>query len=280
MRTTRSRLRGAGWQPESDLLHYTHWWTQATPAVAATYANAYARASVTENLCGYSFTPTLSLTGEPTVLATSPMSTVFSIGNGVPPTANINLVYNLANLGPVNHIVANNDLGFAGADCLRQLWTTQNANAVRVQQGVNEVKLGGDLRGKPAIIVHGRSDALVPVNHTSRPYFGLNKLNDAASRLSYIEVLNAQHFDAFLPLTGYNSAFVPLHYYTQQALDLMWNHLRNGAALPPSQVVRTVPRGSGAPDLTTANLPGISLTPAAADQINFNAATRTVQIPD
>ena len=149
-----------------------------------------------------------------------------------------------------------------------------------MRQGVDEVKLTGNLRGKPAIILHGRSDALVPVNHTSRPYFGLNKLNDPASKLSYIEVLNAQHFDAFLGIAGYNTLFVPLHYYTQQALDLMWNHLRNNATLPPSQVVRTVPRGAGAPDLTTANLPAISLTPPVANQITFNAGSRTVQIPD
>ncbi len=42
----------------------------------------------------------------------------------------------------------------------------------------------------------------------------------------------------------------------------MWNHLRNGAALPPSQVVRTTPRGGtpgAAPPITTANLPPISV---------------------
>jgi hydroxybutyrate-dimer hydrolase len=63
----------------------------------------------------------------------------------------------------------------------------------------------------------------------------------------------------------------------------MWNHLRTGAALPASQVVRAVPRGGtagAAPPITTANVPPIVLTPTAADVINFNAATNTVQIPN
>jgi hydroxybutyrate-dimer hydrolase len=276
-----AQLRAAGWEPESDLLHASHWWLRATPGVAVTYANAYARANVNENLCDFSFA-TVGALAEPVAAATSPMATIFGVGNGVPPTGNpaIDIVYNTSQAGPVTHWVANGDFGYAGAHCLRQLWTTQSANALRVQQGVDEVKLTGNLRGKPAIILHGRADALVPVNHTSRPYFGLNKLNDSASKLSYIEVLNAQHFDAFLGLGGYNTAFVPLHYYTQQALDLMWNHLRGGAQLPPSQVVRPVPRAAVPADLTTANLPAISLTPAAGNAITFDSGSRTVQIPD
>src|SRR5437868_14703990 len=49
------KLRDAGYEADSDLLHSTHFSTYATPAVALTYANAYARASVSDNLCGYSF---------------------------------------------------------------------------------------------------------------------------------------------------------------------------------------------------------------------------------
>jgi hydroxybutyrate-dimer hydrolase len=130
--------------------------------------------------------------------------------------------------------------------------------------------------------VHGRADALVPVNHTSRPYFGMNQLAEgAASRLRYVEVLNAQHFDAFLGLEGYNSRFVPMHYYTQQALNLMWDHLRSGAPLPASQVVRAVPRGAGTTPLDpAAHLPPIALTPAAADVITFNVSSRTVEVPE
>jgi hydroxybutyrate-dimer hydrolase len=278
-----ARLRAAGWEVESDLLHASHWGLQATPGVAVTFANAYSRASVIDNLCGFSFATTTNSTGTgvPAASAVLPMLTVFGNGNGVPPTNGINLVYNNATGGPIDHRAADNDFAFLGALCLRQLWTVPSAALL---SGVNEVRVTGNLRAKPTIIVHGRSDALVPVNHTSRPYFGTNKIVEgAASRLSYIEVLNGQHFDAFLSLAGYDIRFIPLHYYGTQALNLMWNHLRTGAALPASQVVRAVPRGGtagAAPPITTANVPPIVLTPTAADVINFNAATNTVQIPN
>ena len=100
----------------------------------------------------------------------------------------------------------------------------------------------------------------------------------AASRLSYIEVTNAQHFDAFIDnpaLPGYDSMFVPLHYYFNQALDLMYAHLASGGPLPPAQVVRTMPRGGtpgAAPQITAANVPPILANPAAANLITFSVA--------
>ncbi|MEO8185918.1 MAG: 3-hydroxybutyrate oligomer hydrolase family protein, partial [Burkholderiaceae bacterium] len=231
-----AQLRAAGWEPESDVLHASLY-AFATPAVAVTYANAYARASVIDNLCGFSFATTNNAlpTGVPAAAATSPILTVFANGNGVPPTNGINVIYNDAAGGPVNHLGADNNFAALGALCLRQLWTTSNANAVALQAGVSEVRLTGNLRGKPAIIVHGRADGLIPVNHTSRPYFGTNKIVEgAASRLSYVEVLNAQHFETFIAsplLPGYDTRFIPMHYYDNQALNLMWNHLRSGTAL-------------------------------------------------
>jgi hydroxybutyrate-dimer hydrolase len=168
---------------------------------------------------------------------------------------------------------------------LRNLWTASDANATRVKNGVNEILRTGNLRGKPAIIVHGRNDGLIPVPFTSRPYFGQNRIVEgAASKLTYIEVSNAQHFEAFIDnaaLPGYDSLFIPLHYYYIQALDKMYAYLKSGTPLPPPQVVRTVPRGGtpgSAPALTAANVPAISQTPAAGDQITFS--NNTVTIPD
>ena len=39
--------------------------------------------------------------------------------------------------------------------------------------------------------------------------------------------------------------FVPLHFYLLHALDLMYDHVREGNALPPSQVISTAPHGRG-----------------------------------
>ena len=60
---------------------------------------------------------------------------------------------------------------------------------------------------------------------------------------------NATHLDAFNAFPGFDARYIPLHHYYFQALDLMWDHLVNGAPLPPSQVVHTIPRGPGAPPI-------------------------------
>ena len=134
--------------------------------------------------------------------------------------------------------------------------------------------------------MHGRADALLPVSHTSRPYAALNKkVEGAASKLSYVEVANAQHFDSFIGLPtvlpGYDSRYVPLHVYLNHALDAVYDHLASGKALPASQVVRTVPRGGtpgSAPAITAANVPPLATTPAAANAIAITAGA--ISIPD
>jgi hydroxybutyrate-dimer hydrolase len=282
-------LHSAGWQPESDKLHAWHW-ALAVPPVAVTYALAYPRASVKDNLCGFSFAVT-DATFKPTTITAPNIARIFATGNGVPPTTTINIVNNNNPTGPVLDAASVSpstgiaDYNIDGALCIRNLVTGNDATAKAAQAGIAEVQRTGNLHGKPAIIVHGRSDTLVPVALTSRPYFGMNKLAEgSASKLSYIEVTNAQHFDAFIDsaaLPGNDTMLIPLHVYFLRAMDAMYNNLKNGAALPPSQVVRTVPRGGAAgaaPPITAANVPPISAAPAAGDLITFSG--NTVTIPD
>jgi hydroxybutyrate-dimer hydrolase len=155
------------------------------------------------------------------------------------------------------------------------------AQAAAVQAGMAEVLVNGNLRAKPTLVVAGRSDALVPVNNNARAYVAFNKTVEAASKLGYIEVTNAQHFDGFLSLSGFDTRFVPLHVYFNRAMDAMYAHLKTGAALPPSQVVRATPRGGlpgAAPAITAANVPALSAAPLVADQIGF--AGTSVAIPN
>jgi hydroxybutyrate-dimer hydrolase len=258
-------LHQAGYETDSDTLHAPMWDSQAVPAVAVTYADAYMKASVLDNLCGFSFGTTSAATGAAGVTPlVSPMFTVFGNGNGVPPTNGINLVYNAGTSGAADHRLATTDASYAGAACLRSLWTQGNPT---MTASVNAIRVNANLRGKPAIIVQGRSDALVPINHASRPYLGANQVAEGSkSQLSLYEVTNGQHFDAFLGVAGFDTRFIPVHYYNVQALNLMWAHLKNNAPLPPSQVVRAVARGGtpgSAPMLTTANLPAIAQSPGA-----------------
>jgi hydroxybutyrate-dimer hydrolase len=282
------RLHEAGWEPESDLLHASHFGAEVTPATAVTYAAAYTLARVSDNLCGFSFATTSrdGRDGIPAAAVPSPLLTLFGTGNGIPPTppaAGIRLVYHDAPGGPVDHRGAGGDLALEGARRLRALWDGPGDEAERLRWSVDEVRLTGDLRGKPALIVHGRSDALLPVNHTSRPYFGANQVVEgAASRLSYIEVENVQHFDTFLgQLPGFAREWLPLHFYLAQAMGLMWEHLERGTPLPLSQLVRTRPRGQDAPPISAAlHLKPITREPTAGDLIRFERDSLKVVIPD
>ena len=271
-----AKLIEAGWQPESNVFQASHY-SYATLSVGLTYANTYGRFSAKDNLCGYSFAA-VGATGAPTAANAASLATSFGASNGVPPTIGINIVNNNSLGGPLLDAVslsAGNvqDYNIAGALCMRELFTGTSANAMRVQQGIKEVARSANLRGKPALIVQGRADTLLPVAFTGRPYYGMNQIVEgAASKLSYIEVTNAQHFDAFLSLGGYAERMVPLHRYFIQAMDMMYANLKSGAALPASQVVRTVPRGlsgTAVNPITAANVPPIQTKPATADQITF-----------
>ena len=91
------------------------WDSQAVPAVAVTYANAYMQASVADNLCNFSFGTTNPLTGAAGVTPlVSPMPTVFGNGNGVPPTNGVNLVYNAGTSGAADHRLATADASLRG----------------------------------------------------------------------------------------------------------------------------------------------------------------------
>ena len=279
-----AQLQAAGWQPESASLQASHY-SFATLAVALTYANAYGRFSVADNLCGYSFAATVPGTGALTTLAPAALAASFAAGNGVPPMSGINIVANNSLNGPVLDALAVaagavQDYNTAGALCLRELVVGTSANALRVQQGMKEVQRSANLHGKPAIIVHGRADTLEPVAMTSRPYFGINQIVEGgASKLRFIEVTNAQHFDAFLGFPGYSAKLVPLHRYFIQAMDMLYANLKNGAPLPDSQVVRTVPRGlngTAVNPITPANVPPIAATAAATDRITFANNVLTV----
>jgi len=283
-----AKMRAYGWEPETDILHLTHY-RFAVPAVATTYAYAYGRFGATENLCGLSFANT-DAAGN-VIAQGAAQATLFGTGNGIPPTAGINIVYNDAVGGPkldrlaVSPSTGLPDMALDSALCLRSLATGTDAvtgaaltgemlaKSQRIRQGVAEAQANGNVGSRPTIIVTGRSDTLMQTNQAARAYFGKMHVNNAAANARYIEVANANHFDAFIgSLPGYDTALVPLHYYLNQALDMMWAHLNSNAPLPGSQVVRTTPRGGSpgaAPAITTANVPPIAATPASGNAITF-----------
>jgi hydroxybutyrate-dimer hydrolase len=281
--------------PEQNIVMPSHWFINVPQGVSVTYANTYSRSKVTENLCGYSFGATYPVTGAPVPFASENEATLFGLSNGIPPTAGINLINNLAPGGPKENRMSTLDQNTDGALCLRSfaigLDITTNlalkGRALKTQRkieiGIKQIRASGDLHGLPAIFVTGRSDAILPLNHTSRAYFGLNQLkNNDNSNLRYYEVLNAQHLDALNGLPGFNELFIPLHHYFVQAMDIMFDHLTKGTPLPDSQVVRTTPRGRNSdgtvPNISLTNIPAIAADPDPGSRITFE--NNIVQIPD
>jgi hydroxybutyrate-dimer hydrolase len=265
-------------------------------SLQATYANAYGRFAVQDNLCDVSFAA-VGATSQPAAIQDVLAKRLFADSSGVPPTGGVNLVADQAQQGPILEALAVSrstgraDLNLDSALCFRSLQTGEGlsdghawANHARVRFGTREVETTGRLHGKPAIVIHGRQDALVFPNLQSRAYYALNQQREGRkSGLRYIEVTPGQHFDAFIStlFVGPNGAqFAPLHYYFVKAMDDMYAHLTTGAALPPSQVVRPTPRGMAAylPANVPTLLPLPSLAPAAGDRITFK--DRVLSIPE
>ena len=296
-----ARLRAAGWNPESDTLHNAHYGFGNAVIISMMYANAYGRFSVTDNICGMSAGAVAA--GVPVATTALAKAQSFATGNGTINGVPASVIYNdsvggarLWSLG-VSPSTGVADFSLDAALCQRALYTGVNtvngaaltasstptkAQSDAVRAGVAEVLLNGNLRGKPTLMLAGRSDTLLPVNNSERAYTAFNrKVEGGASKLSYIEVTNAQHFDTFNSLSGWDTRFVPLHGYFVQAMNAMYANLKNGAALPASQVVRTTPRGGApglAPAITAANVPAISASPAAGNLIGF--AGTSVNVPN
>lgn len=296
-----AKMRAYGWtDPNHDALHASHY-RLADVYVALDYVNAYGRFSVGDNVCGFSLA-NVDATGNVAAQVPATQAILFATGNGLNTGGDV--VYNdsvggakLYHVG-VSPSTQRMDGSLDGLLCLHDLVKGVDtvtgtpltgaalARSTRVQAGVQEVLMSGNLRSKPTVIVAGRSDTLLPPNHTARAYAAYNsKVEGATSKLRYYEVLNGQHFDGFNPgaggVAGYDTLFIPVHHYMNKALDLMWAHMKQQAALPPSQVVRTLPRGGtpgAAPAITAANVPDIAATPAVGDTIT--TAAGAIVIPN
>jgi hydroxybutyrate-dimer hydrolase len=278
------RMRAYGWDRETEIGH-AFGYSVAPDATATKYVNDHGRFDVRDRVCGYSY-GAVDKEGRPIPVPANEAAQNFALAPGGAPAASIDVINDDDPTGPrrswlsASRSTGRQDYNLDGAICLRELITGDSPEARRVKAGIAEFVGSARLDGKPTIIVHGRSDDRVPAAFSGRPYAGLNSLEDGdRSRLRYIEITNAEHFDTDLP--GFDSRMVPLKLYHLRALDLMWAHLVDEAPLPPSQVVRTKPRGgeSGkAPPLEAANVPPIAAEPVPGDLITISAGRMT--LPD
>lgn len=286
-------IRTLGILPDQEILLPSHYALDVSRSIALTYLSQLGRVSVLDHLCGYSFSA-VNETGRPRALAPGEEAALFSDQSGIPPLGLIKMINDCDPEGPkedrlsLSPSTGRQDMNLDGALALRRVATgiggegsalskKEEALHRRVCQGAREMRVSGNLGGCPAIIVTGRSDAVIPVNHASRPYVGVNRLVERGqSRLHYYEVTRAHHVDALNMMyadpdaCGNPIVFAPLHVFYLQALDRMVDHLDGHRPLPPSQVIR--------PDTPRASLPDILDQPPEHDRIRFDGGR--LIIPD
>lgn len=251
------------------------------PAITQGYASAYARLGVEEPGCGLSYAAT-DAQFRARALTAAELARMAADSAGIPPVAGVQIVDEtgrFASLGDLERLRCLRELRDGRDAAGAPLAAARAAISTRLAAGLGEIRMSARLRGRPVIVLHGRRDALVPVNHTSRAYLGRHRMQ-REDTLRYYEVEHGHHFDAFNALPGWGERFVPLQPQLQAAMDLMHAHLTRGAKLPPSQVVRSRTRAlvHGAPEPLTADHLGRIRPRPGADAITFRRGT--LRVPD
>jgi hydroxybutyrate-dimer hydrolase len=283
-RLARERLLAAGILPEALRLGHFNLASSLWSAIVATYASAYARRSPADPALGFSFAAS-DASGAVGVLGESQAAALWADGSGIAPTAGIALVMTDAN--GARRVVNGGTVETALVTAPERLFAyaarprVPAATEVAARAGRLEAVMTGRLGNRPVILVHGRADSLIPVNHGARGYYALNQ-RERGSRdeLYYYELEHAQHFDNCLALPEFAAEFVPVQPWLERLLDALEARLTAAAPLWPSQVIRSRPRGSadgGVPPLAAEHLGALSADPGA-DAIRY--ADGVLTVPD
>ena len=294
----------AGFLPEQNLAIPA--FSSVFSEITNTYANSYGRYRISDELCGISFASYNGGTKQFETLSDEDKALRFLGQNMIAGGSRWIQPVNMKAADPYaatafNSTADNNldaDLCFFamsqyGRDRLNELGILdtykQNGDFDRVQGGIQEAMMSGDLQGKPAVILHGRSDQVVAPNHGGRAYYARNRQLAKQDNVVYWEVENGHHLEMFGYLLAPNLGFYAdpsdmkhrygyIHPYFEQALDQMFAHLKEGTALSPSQVIRTTPMlESGLESITDSMFGEVHQQPGA-DQILWSENTLT--IPD
>jgi hydroxybutyrate-dimer hydrolase len=278
----RGALLSAGVLPEALRLGYFNVATQLWPSLTLGYAAAYARLKPFEAPFGVRAGAT-NPDGWPRPLAPQEASLLWTDGAGLAPTAGVDLLVP----GGDGRLRRGNDgtVRLAASLCPDRLIEGIDRSALlagreallaRVRAGYREVVMGGLPGNRPVILLAGRADGLIPVNHGARAYYAVHRRErEQRDELRYYELEHAQHFDAMLAAPGFAEQYVPMQAWLNRSLELIERRLAEGLALPPSQVLRTRARGAGRPALAAQHL-GVLREQPGTDAIHFADATLTV----
>ena len=230
------------------------------PALAEAYASAYAGLGPEASPCGMSYAP-VDAAFHARALTVEERARLAADSTGIPPTGGLQIVDDagrFASFGSLQHLL-----------CMQALKTSP-----RLHDGLVATQATGRVRDTPLVIIHGRRDALIPVNFTSRAWYSLHRRRGGRSA-HYYEIEHGHHFDAFNALPGWGERFVPMQPELLAAMNLMYARLTEGQPLPPSQVVRSHARQliDGIPEPVTAEHLGHIRANPGADAIRFRRGT-------
>lgn len=203
-------------------------------ALGVGYASAYARSAADAMPCGYAYAA-LDAQGAARAATPEERAAWWSDASGIPPGGGVGILDSLA---------AGGDPALPGLICLRDLRDSGSEGSLRLQAGIAATRAALPRAGLPVVVIHGADDGLVPEAFSGGAYAAWAQAHRRDVR--YWKVTNAQHFDAFLGLPPLAVRYVPLMPYAYRALDAMWAHVVEGAALPASAVIQARPRKADA----------------------------------
>lgn len=233
------------------------------PALAEAYASAYAGLGPEASPCGLSYAP-VDAAFQARASTAEELARLAADSSGIPPTGGIQIVDGagrFASFGSFEHL-----------RCMQEF-----AKTAALRAGVRATQLTARAGSTPVIVLHGRLDALIPVNFSSRAWYA-RYLQHGGRSAHYYEIEHGHHFDAFNALPGWGERFVPMQPQLLAAMDLMHAHLTEGRPLPPSQVVRSRTRKlvDGVPEPVTAEPLGRIVDAPAAHAIRFRRSTLVI----
>ena len=243
-RSAYGQMKAGGWTDEALKAGALSVGFDLWRSVAVTYASAYGRHGIGAHPCGFAFSaqnPDFS----PRAATAAERSTWWPDAAGIPPGNGV---------GIVDTKLAPPDFTLPGLQCLRGLYTGQDAAAAGVRAGIAATRAALPRADLPVLVLHGTDDGLIPPAFTSTPYVAAAQ---AAGRgqVRYWQVRNAEHFDAFLAFPAYGARYAPMLPFVYAALDRVAAHLDGQAALPADAVIEARGRGAGAVDAAQLPLP-------------------------
>ncbi|GLQ97336.1 D-(-)-3-hydroxybutyrate oligomer hydrolase [Dyella mobilis] len=236
-------LRSTGWTDQAMATAASSTALDLWRVIGVAYASAYLRRGADDMPCGYRYQALID--GKPGVADEATRASWWADASGIPPGNGIGLFGGTDNGA---------DPQLVGINCLRRLWTGDDADARALHVSVRALAVHLPRKDLPLWVMQGADDGLLPTAFTSEPYVAW--LREEGRRPLYWKVPHAQHFDAFLALPGFGDRHLPLLPYGYAALDRLWMHLYQGAPWPEQvPVPQGRARGAGALERAALALP-------------------------